>query len=264
MKRERKNSIAAEPPQGFTFGRNIAIDQMGGRIAVTPDGAAKAYFGVIERAYNDQTRIVELPVGPRLNPEQRDSCNFVELRAGGLCRSSFLADEHPYNIREDLFLRFPYKQNSSYGVFNEKTEELDPELTRQLFGVTQEELERLLLSFFCASHFPIKQAEQRIFCRTTCSRTANACDLGRFLIPAGFPYIAFGDASHFGGHISLQGFYGHLAFLCEHRSMNLDRPASSFFKVLVEYGAETEVIKRLKEAAFTFGGRSLYYGEITE
>jgi hypothetical protein len=256
MKLDRKRSLPVEPAEGFTLGKNVAVDQVAHRVAVTPDGGAKAYFGVIERAHNDQTRIVELPLGSRIDPEQRGSFNFVELRAGGLYRSSFLSDEQHYDIREDLFLRFPFKQNSSYGVFNATTEELEPDLTRQLFGATQEELERLLLSFFCASHFPIKEEEQRIFCRTTCSRTANACDLGRFLIPPGFPYITFGD-----GHISLQGFYRHLAFLCEHRSMNLNRPASSFFKVLVEHGGEIEVIKRLKEAAFTYGGCPLYYGE---
>lgn len=147
--------------------------------------------------------------------------------------SSFLWDNRFYKILEDTYVRLPNSGRWAFGVY--KKNELDETLTRQFFGATDKELAALLLLFYSAVYRPTTSEDRRA--RLTSSRQSNRCALTGAFIPEHFPYIVFDDH----GHVSLNGFYYYLGFLC--------RGKGASFKMLVAQGADPELILRLCEGA---------------
>jgi hypothetical protein len=255
-KRQPSGLEAETAPEGFLLGKEIAIEAMDHRIAITPNGHATYYLGFLNSRLEDPY-IYNITVATH-QKDGRSSRKFVELRKGGLFLSSFLWDRSHYKILEDRVLRLPVGPHSSYGVYHRESWELDEDLTRQLFGSTQSELEEFLTAFHSAIRFPA--SEQRVwkpFTTTFSKSRGNSCHLTELFIPQGFPFIRLGETQYFGGHISLSGFYRQLALLCHYYRVGNEIRGEGFFNLLVQQGAKPETIIRLATAGFNEGGQPL-------
>jgi hypothetical protein len=136
---------------------------------------------------------------------------------------------------------------------------LDKEMTRTLFGSTFDELSDFIVQFYAAVRHTPRPDWHCSPARITFSKSrGNSCDLTGLHIPQKFPFIAFSDTKYFGGHISLEGFYRQLAFLCHYRRRHDGTiEGEAFFKRLVECGADSEQIIRLCEAPLRSFGPGL-------
>ncbi|MDR1498145.1 MAG: hypothetical protein LBS59_07035 [Puniceicoccales bacterium] len=259
MKRRKSTGVVEEPslPEGFSWGRDINPEAMSyGQIAVDPNGNPKAYLGYMEINHQSKAFQYSLCVGGR-TPEARKSYQFLELRAGGLHLSSFLWNNQPFKILENCQVSLPCSTNNTFGVITKTGS--DEAMARTLFGATFDELDDFIDHFYTAIRYTPEKIWNWKPARITFSKSRdNNCDLTGVHIPKGFPFIAFTETQYFGGHISLHGFYRHLAFLCHYRrSMDGKIEGEAFFKRLVDSGAKPEVIIQLCEAAFAGYGYPL-------
>ena len=125
------------------------------------------------------------------------------------------------------------KNNDSY------LPELNMQLTRELFGVSYKELNKLIIVLY-KMLFPYNEylSLPRI---TRSNKKSNSCDLTGYWIPKNFPYIAFEQSSYLFGHISLLGFYTLLSFLIK------DGKRSNLFKLLRDNEISDELLIMIRE-----------------
>jgi hypothetical protein len=136
----------------------------------------------------------------------------------------------------------------SYGVIKDNLN-IDRDLTRSIFGLTQEELDNFLFIF--STRF---QAFLEFFhkpCTTSSRQNDNVCELSRRWIPVGFPYIVFVESLYWGAHISLAGFYAFVSLLCLNIHGNRSR------KILSEVGME-EVLELILGANYSYSPSEIY------
>jgi hypothetical protein len=127
-----------------------------------------------------------------------------------------LAPPDSYRVLDDRFVALPSGADSYFGVLERESRTEDVELTRQLFGATNSEVQYVAARFGELTG-RISNAYSNAG-RVTFSRTRNNdCDICGCLIPREFPYLGFEQAQYSWGHISLYGFYKLLAFLCSGR-----------------------------------------------
>ncbi len=129
-----------------------------------------------------------------------------------------------------------------YGVIKDNLN-IDRDLTRSIFGLTQEELDNFLFIF--STRFQGYSESFHKPCTTSSRQMDNVCDLSRRWIPVAFPYIAFVESIHWGAHISLAGFYAFVSLLCLNIHGNRSR------KILSEVGME-EVLELILEANYSY------------
>jgi hypothetical protein len=149
------------------------------------------------------------------------------------------------------------KTNKRYGVYRRvglDESEYDAELTRKIFGLEIEPLEQIAGIYHRT--FRYDYLADGYFHRVTCSDQENACDITGNYIPAGFPFIAFGDTQYWLGHISLGGFLDSLRFLTD----NFDKRAKST-QLLIANGLTDELLSLLGTACPDFHS-PVRYGEI--
>lgn len=239
---------SAESPAAFVFGHDVALEELEcGRIALSPEGSPTAYLGYLG-SQGGRPFLYHLCVG-RDQEDGRRSQRFVQLDHGGLFLSDFLSDNQRYRIAEDRLLHLPSNPGDGFGVFSRSSRELDENLTRQLFGATQAELDEFLATFYSVVRRPVSDDYFPKECCTTFSRSSNNwCDLTHQFIPEGFPFIRFGETMYFGGHVSLYGFYRQMAFLCQHYQVRTEIKGEGFFRLLVDRGAKPDTIMRLAKA----------------
>jgi len=237
--------VEASIPPGFLLGGDISFETLGPhRIAVDEFGHPTYFVGWLDKDELQQRRVYPVDAA-RTREASRNIKRFLALNRGTIFLSSFLPENRPFRTVEDRFVKLPSGSNSEYGVFLYETGELDPELTRELFGATFDELEEFVCVFQSVAHYPAESHSERA--RITFSKSSeNICDLTKAYIPRGFPYIAFKDSRFCGAHISLCGFYRLLALICECRVKN----DNGLFNRLVEGGARPELIVQLRKAAF--------------
>ena len=138
-----------------------------------------------------------------------------------------------------------------YGVIKDQENwNIDRDLTRSIFGLTQEELDHflfifstLLQAFSEVSHKP---------CTTSSNRCDNVCDLSRRWIPVGFPYVSYDDSNYYGAHISLAGFYAFVSLLC------LDRRGNRSRQLLSENGVSKELLDLILEANYVYSPSEIF------
>lgn len=255
---KRRKLIAGIPevpslPEGFAWGKDIPVSALsGGRIAVTPEGNHTAFLGYLSKNSSGDFSMYPLPRRDEIERHIRNT--VLELRGGGLFMNRFLSDNQAFRILEDRRVCLPHAADNYFGVLSD-TGSLDEPLTREFFGATMQELEGFLTVFHAAVRYPV--AHFKPF-RVTFSKTRdNDCDLTRAYIPQEFPFIACGDTQFFGGHVSLNGFYRHLNFLCEYHLVNNEVKGEGFFNLLVQHGAKPELIMQLCEAASLSCGHPL-------
>jgi hypothetical protein len=128
-----------------------------------------------------------------------------------------------------------------YGVVkNQKNLGIENDLTRSIFGLTQEELDNFLLNF--STLFQSFSKFNHKPCTTSSNRCNNVCDLSRRWIPVGFPYISYNDNNYYYSHLSLAGFYAFVSLLC------LDINRNRSYKTLIENGISKELLDLILEA----------------
>lgn len=149
----------------------------------------------------------------------------------------------------DCGIRFPAPDNY-YAVLVNGEE--DAYLTREIFGLTHEEITSLLEAYAeVMGTNRIYSAYPRL---TKSPRSVNYCDITELWIPEGFPYVAFNDSGYHFSHVSLWGFYRHIQLLTGYK-MN-----SIFSIALLKHGASEEALSRV----FNTGTRSSYQSKITK
>lgn len=124
--------------------------------------------------------------------------------------------------------------------------EHDVELTRKVFRLDIESLENVVRIYHLT--FRYDYSGSGYLHRVTCSDQDNSCDITGNYIPAGFPFIAFGDTQYWLGHISLGGFLETLRFLTD----NMDERCKAT-QLLIANGLTAELLNLLRNAQLNDG-----------
>lgn len=213
----------------------------GGELVSSVAGEVRCYLG-----YRSERQPLDLPwYSPSValrDKDGRDSHRFVELRGGLLCTSSLPRAEQSQKLLPDRWLILPRGTDSSFGVIDRQTRNLDKELTRRLFGGTRDDIESVAKALARVVGRGFHEMVQ--LPRVTFSKTRNnSCDLTGCLIPKDFPYLAFDQSQYAWSHVSLFGFYRLLGFLCPSRSavreaMERSELDTGVIDMLVDAGAQ--------------------------
>jgi hypothetical protein len=138
-----------------------------------------------------------------------------------------------------IHVSLPRKINPRFGIYT--NEEENDELTREFFGLTFDDLQTLIRAYeHAAGHTSTGSA------RITCSLKQNTCDLTGALIPREFPYLTFAGSDFIWSHISLSGFYTHVAFLA------MSGSESPFYRRLLAVGCEPALIDRVRSIVLNY------------
>lgn len=165
---------------------------------------------------------------------------FVALNNGALIeRRIAVSDITDEVISTEFYVKFPYKVSPYFGVFNSDTKELDVHKTREVFGLTCEELNEILpiVSLVLFNTGPLRNYMLRGL-RVTSSYSENSCELTDVWIPSDFPYLTATEGSYI-SHLSLYGFYKLIGTLCG--------PYSPFRALLQEGGVKEELLTRIQQ-----------------
>lgn len=241
----RRNTTPKEIPPGFQKGSSIDLAAYHSDVlAIDLAGRVRCIVGYRDEDQSDKLPYYSPCVAARRG-DGRGSCRFVELTHGALSKCGFLRDDEHYKILDDKWLITPSGADSYFGVISRGDRQEDAELTRTLFGATRREIEQAATAL--APIVGRQHHEMLRLPRTTFSKTRdNTCDVGSYLIPKNFPYIAFDGANSDWSHVSLYGFYRVLDFLCPpHRSSPVE-------KALLEAGIDKLLLSSLVENARAF------------
>lgn len=115
----------------------------------------------------------------------------------------------------------------------------DRELTEMAFGFVKSDLDVLVDAYCKAMNITGYRVGRITFSKTG----VNNCDLTGALIPREFPYVTFAEPRHKWSHVTLYGFYCHLAFLLK------EGRSSLMYEPLVDAGAKTEWLERVRKIA---------------
>lgn len=163
--------------------------------------------------------------------------NFYRLADGCIYLDEYV-DGHFWGDRNykrlDVGLRLP-SADTYYGVLLDHNEAA--ELTRAVFGLTCNELQKLLEAY--AKVFGTYNDYFQYPRLTRSPRSANYCDMTDVWIPEKFPYIAFKESGQDFSHVSLWGFYRHIQLLTDCR-LN-----SVVSQVLLKNGVDEVLLNRV-------------------
>lgn len=178
------------------------------------------------------------------NYEKYDKKNrnrYARLYNGALSWSGFLDDRGRFKEIKDKVVLFPTGTRNLFGVFEKGVINEDEEITRVLFGATQEELENLVRVYNRILNPLINKYVQP---RVTFSKSdvGNTCDISDYIIPREMPYLTFEQINGW-AHISLHGFYKHLNFLCS----PVSRQETKFYRLLIDGGVEENLLKGISK-----------------
>ena len=180
---------------------------------------------------------------------------LFRVEQGHIYYSDFETDYHKDKVVKilcDYYVQLPDRGASKfYGVNNLQGErKIDQDLTRNIFGLTQEEFDQflrvmsLILNIYSEySHKP---------CTTSSNTRDNICDLTNRWIPVGFPYVSFGDNNTFGSHVSLAGAYAFISLLC------LSGYRNKMYHALIEHDIDESLLHLIEDANFCFCPPEIY------
>lgn len=155
-------------------------------------------------------------------------------------------------VLEDYRVVLPDRGASKfYGVVtNPQERDVHKDLTRSIFGLTQDELNNFLYVF--SSLFQSFSAITHKPCTTSSNLLDNVCELSGRWIPLSFPYVSYDDINHSYAHISLAGFYALVSLLC------LDRDRNRSCRKLTENGISEELLDEILEANFVISSSEIF------
>lgn len=165
---------------------------------------------------------------------------FIALENGALIERRVAVQEITDEvISTEFYVKFPQKMSPYFAVFNKGTRELDVNKTRKVFGLTCEELNKILpvVSLVLFNTGPLKSDMLRGM-RITSSYSKNSCELTDAWIPSDFPYITETEGNNI-SHLSLYGFYKLIGTICG--------PYSLLGTALIEGGVKEDVLTRIQQ-----------------
>jgi hypothetical protein len=140
-----------------------------------------------------------------------------------------------------------------YGVIRGQNNwNIEKDLTRSIFGLTQEELDNFLKVF--STLFQSYSEFNHKPCTTSSNRRNNICDLSRRWIPTGFPYISYAESDYWSAHISLAGFYAFISLLFH------DTHRNRSYRLITENGVTKELMDLIIEANSIYSPSEIYAG----
>ena len=145
---------------------------------------------------------------------------FYRIKEGCIFLDEFL-DSEKYGAARykkiDIIVDLPKVGTVSYSVLRrlENTRHEDVELTRAVFGFTQDELESVFRSYWKLQGYDSNTAEIHGYRhpRLTRSSNVNYCNITGATIPDRFPYISLTGGGY--SYISLHGFFKATRFLID-------------------------------------------------
>lgn len=135
--------------------------------------------------------------------------------------------------------RFPAPNDMSFGIFSQKYNHLEEEISRHIFGLSYNELKELLYHYNEVFQIAPISIYSRYPSITRSIKNNNYCDINDLWIPAGFPYIAFCESDYYYSHVSFSGFYQNVQFITSN-DIN-----SQLSKLLISNGLNPEILKKL-------------------
>lgn len=199
----------------------------------TEAGRFVCYYGYKPRRIAEKDHCFALSVAFR-DGESLDSSRFIKLENGALIWG-YEPNENLYHLPE-MNVDLPQGTSRDFGVYGNDGV-LDEEAARQIFGLLFEELKSLVECYEEAAGHQ-GQRKGRV---TSSNRLDNICNLTGAYIPMNFPYVAFSKSGYMWSHVSIFGFYCHLAFLMKSGT------SSPFYKRLYSVGVNEEILKRVSE-----------------
>ena len=133
----------------------------------------------------------------------------------------------------DAYVRFP-SADTHFAVYLEHEE--NEALTRAVFGLTCDELSRLLEYYArtvgeCSDFYQYPRLTRSV-------RSVNFCDITEAWIPAKYPYITFAESGYEFSHVSLWGFYRHVQLLTKNSMKSI------FAQVLLNAGLDPMIFRK--------------------
>lgn len=136
-------------------------------------------------------------------------------------------------------IQLPGTNNNPYGIYYEKSKEIEEELTKKIFGISYDDLSQLIYHFNNCFEMITQTYYSKYPSITRAIKNDNYCDITEMWIPAGFPYIAFCESGYYYSHISFYGFYQQVKFI------TLNNIKSSVSKKLIENGLNPKVLENV-------------------
>ena len=136
-------------------------------------------------------------------------------------------------------IKLPSTNNNPYGIYYEKSKEIEEELTKKIFGISYDDLSQLIYHFNNCFEMITQTYYSRYPSITRAIQNDNYCDITEMWIPSGFPYIAFSESGYYYSHISLYGFYQQVKFI------TLNDIESSVSKKLIQNGLNPKILENL-------------------
>lgn len=209
------------------LGKNIHFPDTHGRYTyISEEGEVYCYVGVFSIDEDIPPRFHSTPYyfqNIKTSKYQNFIYGFFRIKQGCIILDEFLDQKKYKNIKfkklnEHLY--FPQGCKRYFGMSQDYSSPDSEEVSREVFGLTY--LEVLQLTEAYARTFGVyiddKMADfmryrnKNIYPYCTSSfNNHNYCDLTEMWIPPEFPYIKFADKKF--SHVSLYGFYRHLASL---------------------------------------------------
>lgn len=136
-------------------------------------------------------------------------------------------------------VQLPGTNNNPYGIYYEKSKEIEEELTKKIFGMTYNDLSQLIYHFNNCFEMIPQTYYSRYPSITRAIKNDNYCDITEMWIPAGFPYITFYESGYYYSHISFYGFYQQVKFI------TLNNIESSVSEKLIQNGLNPKVLENV-------------------
>lgn len=206
------------------LGKNIVLADSPSNIYISEEGEVFCYTGTLEIYEQTQPNAFTSKwYGYKTKTFENKILGFFRITQGCLILDEFL-DQTKYKdikfkkLEHNLYL--PYGNKRYFGVSKDWNSVDTEGVTREIFGLTQLELNEVLEAYARTFGlykrdkiaYLLQTREKNIYPYCTSSNEKdNYCDITDMWIPPTFPYIKFSNNKY--SHVSLHGFYKHLASL---------------------------------------------------
>lgn len=203
------------------------------------------YYGIIDK---DRFLLHSYPYwlkGIKPSEAKKNIRGYFRIKKGLIIEDkTFMDEKHGHNSQAkckkiECGLELLRSMNNPYGIYYSKDKEIEKELTRKVFGITYEELAKLLYHYNKVFEIVPETYYSRYPSITRSVKSDNYCDITNMWIPANFPYIAFQESGYYYSHISLYGFCEQVRFITQ----NYINSTNS--KKLIDNGLDKEILESL-------------------
>lgn len=236
------------------LGRDVLIEKKFPRIYVTKNNQVYCYTGAYPK--NKPTHEIGIDIVPwdivgKHSTDEKVSKNiegFFRISKGIIYLDRYIDETfNSVSVKQaERWIRFPSVGEHYFGVINKDDESEDEVLTREVFGLTYDEIMSIIKSYIPL--FGTDKEYIQLPALTRSTHRSNYCDITGAWIPSGYPYITFENGDIPFSHVSLGGFYIYIRLL-----INRDTKSAAA-RLLIENGAYEQALKEIIKMA----GQSKY------